>query len=402
MNPIYILFSGLFCAYVGQSILAPVLSPIVRELGLSESQGGLIMALSAVVWVLTSPVWGRRSDFWGRKPVFVLGLFGYGLGVGVFGLVIQLGLNGVFEGSLMLLLVLLILARAIVGALFSAAPPTAQAYVADVTEGSARTAGIALIASATSLGTIFGPVVGAVVVPLGLVAPILVSSALAIGAALVVGFWLPRAQPRAKRGDAPMPRISPRDQRVWPFLALGVTLTTALSAVQFTVAFYFQDRLALNAQETTQLVGLGLMASGAATLFSQLVLVRFFRWPPAMLLRIGLPLVLAALLTLISATTFPALVLALILQGVGMGLAMPGYQSGTTFAVSPREQGAVAGLNSSIGGLGFVFGPLFGTSLYEVNMLLPYAFCIIAIIGGLALLWLHPRLRVSQTVAQAA
>ncbi len=401
MKPIHVLFFGLFCAYIGQSILAPVLAPAVRELGLSESQGGLIMALSAVVWVLASPIWGRRSDVWGRKPVFVLGLFGYALGVGVFGLVIHLGLNGFLSGSLMALLLVLIGARMLVGALFSAAPPTAQAYVADVTEGPARTAGIAMIAAASGLGTIFGPVFGTLLVPLGLVAPIFFSSALALVAALVVAWKLPHSQPRIRKGDAPAPRIRPNDPRVWPFLALGVTLTTTLSAIQFTVAFYFQDRLLLTAQETTQLVGIGLMASGVATLFSQLVLVRRFQWPPLVLLRIGLPLVVLAVVTMISATTFPLLVLALVFQGLGMGLAMPGYQSGTTFAVTPREQGAVAGLNSSIGGLGFVFGPLFGTSLYEVNMLLPYLFCLVALVCGLLLLWLHPRMRPSGAAVSA-
>ncbi len=393
MKPTHILFFGLFCAYIGQSILAPVLAPAVREMGLSESQGGLIMALSAVVWVIASPIWGRRSDFWGRKPVFVLGLFGYALGVGVFGIVIQMGLNGFLSGSLMALLLVLIGARMLVGALFSAAPPTAQAYIADITEGPGRTAGIAMIASASGLGTIFGPVFGALLVPLGLAAPIFFSSLLALTAGLVVTWKLPRSQPRMRKGEAPAPRISPLDTRVWPFLALGVTLTTTLSAVQFTVAFYFQDRLLLSAQETTQLVGIGLMASGVATLFSQLFLVRRFQWPPLMLLRIGLPLVVVAVLTMLSATTFPVLVLSLVFQGLGMGLAMPGYQSGTTFAVSPREQGAVAGLNSSIGGLGFVFGPLFGTALYEVNMLLPYIFCLLALACGLLLLWLHPRMR---------
>jgi DHA1 family tetracycline resistance protein-like MFS transporter len=401
MNPIHILFFGLFCVYIGQSILAPTLAPLVRELGLTEFQGGLIMTLSAVVWVFVSPVWGRRSDYWGRKPLFVMGVFGYGLGVAAFGVVAQLGLNGVFAGSLGLLLALLIAARMLVGALFSAAPPSAQAYVADMTDGPQRTASIALIASAAGLGTIFGPVLGAAIVPLGLVMPIFFSALLALAAALLVGWRLPRAAPRAHRGDPPLPRISPRDARVWPFLALGVTLTTTLSGVQFTVAFYFQDRLGLGAQETTQLVGLALMAGGAAMLLAQLVLVRHFQWPPLVLLRIGLPLVAAAQLTLLSAASLPLLVLALMLQGLGMGLAMPGFQTATTFAVTPQEQGAVAGLNSSIGGLGFVFGPLFGTGLYELNMFFPYIFCLLGLVAGLLLLWTHPRMRLARAALPA-
>ena len=393
MNPIYILFFGLFCTSIGQSILAPVLPPLVRELGLSEFHGGLIMTLSAVVWVITSPMWGRRSDTWGRKPVFVLGVFGYALGVGMFGLVAQLGLNGVFDGFLPLLLLALIGARMLVGLLFSAAPPTAQAYVAEVTEGQARTAASALLAAAFSVGTVIGPVIGAAVVPLGLTAPVFTSAALALLAGVLVAARLPRVQPRLKKGDAPAPRVGVRDSRVWPYLLLGVCITTTLSSVQFTVAFYFQDRLVLNAQETTQFVGLAMMGSGLATLFSQLVLVRKLKWPPLMLLRVGLPVVFVGLLTLLFATSFPGLALALMLQGLGMGLAMPGYQTATITAVTPAEQGGMAGLNSAVGGLGGVFGPFFGTALYEINMFLPYMFCLVALVGGLILLWTHPRMR---------
>lgn len=402
MNPLNLLFFGLFFASVGQSILAPVLPPLVRELGLSEFHGGLIMSLSAVMWVITSPMWGRRSDRWGRKPVFVLGMFGYALGVGAFGLVAQLGLNGTFAGMMMLLPLGLIGARMVVGMLFSAAPPTAQAYVAEVTEGPSRTAAIAFIAAAGSVGTVLGPVIGAAVVPMGLVAPIFLSAVLAAIAGVVVALWLPRVQPRLKKGEAPPPRLRARDSRLWPYLALGVTVTTTLSAVQITAPFYFQDRLLLGAQETTQMVGLAMMGSGAATLFSQLVLVRRFQWPPLTLLRIGIPVVATAMLLMISATNFPMLALALTLQGLGMGLALPGYQSATIFAVMPQEQGSVAGLNSSMGGLGGVFGPLFGTGLYEFHMLLPYLFCLIALGLGLLLLWMHPRMRPARIPAPDA
>ena len=57
MNPVYTLFIGLFSVYIGQSILAPVLPPLVRELGLSELHGGLIMTVSSIMWVIFSPLW---------------------------------------------------------------------------------------------------------------------------------------------------------------------------------------------------------------------------------------------------------------------------------------------------------------------------------------------------------
>ena len=58
--------------------------------------------------------------------------------------------------------------------------------------------------------------------------------------------------------------------------------------------------------------------------------------------------------------------------GVGYGLAMPGFQSSASLAVGPAEQGAAAGLVSAAMALGFVIGPILGTSLYYAEPRLPF------------------------------
>lgn len=397
MKSAYILFAGLFSVYIGQSILAPVLPPLVRELGLSELHGGLIMTFSSIMWVIFSPIWGRRSEVWGRKPVFMLALTGYAIGVGLFGLVMQLGLNGVFASATLTWL-LLVAARMIVGTLFSGSLAS-QAYVADTTSGQTRTNAMGVISAAGSLGTIFGPALGGVVVGLGLglVAPILLSALLPLVGVALVWFLLPHIKPHVKQGQQPA-RVSPLDARVWPILFVGVTVTTIMSVVQFTIGFLFQDRLGLDAQNTAQAVSLALVAAGVAALISQMVLIRAFKWPPAMLMRVGLPLLLSAAILLVISRNFALLTVAMVFHGFGAGLAFPGYRSAVTFAVEPHEQGAAAGLMSSIGGLGFIFGPLLGTWFYGFNPMYPYLFAALVLVFGLAMLVIHPRNRVPQPV----
>ncbi|MBZ0299432.1 MAG: MFS transporter [Anaerolineae bacterium] len=392
MNPVYVIFLGLFSVYIGQSILAPVLPPLVRELGLTELQGGLIMTFSSIMWVIFSPMWGRRSEVWGRKPVFLLALIGYAVGVGAFGLVMQLGLDQVIVPSLLVWL-LLVGTRMIVGTVFSGAPPAAQAYVADTTTGADRTTAIGVISAASGVGTILGPALGAAVVGFGLVAPIFLSALLPLAGVLVVALLLPAAAPRMKRGQ-PLAQIRARDTRLWPILLIGTAITTTMSLVQFTIAFYFQDRLQLTGPETAQAVGTALMASGVAALFAQFVLLRVLRWSSLSLLHLGLPLTLISLLLLLVSSNFGLLALALIVNGLGTGLAVPSFRSAITFAVEPHEQGAAAGLTSGVTGLGYVFGPALGTGLYAVNLLLPYLFGIAVLVGGMALLVIHPRTRV--------
>jgi len=65
---------------------------------------------------------------------------------------------------------------------------------------------------------------------------------------------------------------------------------------------------------------------------------------------------------------------AMVILGTGTGLAGPGFTAGASLAVSQDEQGAVAGVASSCGPLGFTLGPLLGGLMYQLSPTLPYAF----------------------------
>ncbi len=67
----------------------------------------------------------------------------------------------------------------------------------------------------------------------------------------------------------------------------------------------------------------------------------------------------------IIADTLAALLVAQAVQGLGAGLARPGFSGGASVAVRPEEQGAAAGLVVAANGAGFVFSPLIGGVVYE-------------------------------------
>jgi MFS family permease len=145
-------------------------------------------------------------------------------------------------------------------------------------------------------------------------------------------------------------------------------------AMEQTVAFYYQDRLGLQAEQTARTVGIALVFYGAVAVFVQGFLVRRFAWTPASLLRAGLPIALVGFIGLMFAHQFVSLTLSLALQGFGQGLAMPGVSAALSLGAGDDEQGAAAGLNSSAHALGRMLGPVVGTSLYEVRPEYPYAF----------------------------
>jgi MFS family permease len=120
-----------------------------------------------------------------------------------------------------------------------------------------------------------------------------------------------------------------------------------------------------------------------------------------MLLRIGLTASLLSYLVLLAADSIALFVLAFILVAVGIGFNEPGFTSAMTLAVEANEYGAVSGLTASAVGLSSMIAPLLGTSLYQVNQVLPYLVGAVLVATALAFAWFSPRMRLAAGMARA-
>lgn len=386
MSPLALLFLALFNSILGLSILFPILGPLGRELGLGELQVGALTAAYALAQFLGSSYWGTKSETLGRRPVMLRGILGFGVTFVAFGLVAQLGLSKHLSGHT--LFAALLLTRLVGGLYSSATLPTAQAYIADVTERDERTRGMALIGAAFGLAVVFGPALGAVLAPVGLLVPVYVSSALAFVNALFV--WLRLPEPDRRHKGPASTQLRPVAEKVWVLLAVGFVTTLSSVSMEQTVAFYFQDRLDLTPQAAARAVGMSLVVYGLVAVFVQGFLVRRVSFRPMTLLRMGVPIAALGLLLFIVAEWRWTLVLAMALQGFGQALAMPGVTAALSLGVREDEQGAVAGLNSSSQALARMVGPLIGTGLYEIEPGYPYAFGA-ALLGAVMLFLLTTR-----------
>lgn len=375
----FLLFIAVFNSILGLSVLFPIIGPLGRELGLSETQVGALSMSYALMQFLLSTYWGRKSEVVGRKPVMIIGLVGFSLTFFAFGFIAHLGMNGTLATSSVF--ALLLCTRLGGGALSSATLPTAQAFAADLTSSNERTAGMAVIGAAFGLGVIFGPGIGAALSAIDLLAPVYFSASVGLLNAVFVAMVL--KEPKERRVRAPMP-LAPVARLVWPLLAVALFTTLASVAMEQTVAFYFQDVLGLTEEATPPKVGFALVVYGVVAVFAQGYLVRKYKLPPRLLLRAGVPIALAGFVVFVFARDMPTLTVALVLQGLGQGLALPGATAALSLAVDEDSQGAVAGLNSAAHGLGRLAGPLVGTALYEVQPEIPYAVAA----GMMALVWL--------------
>jgi len=363
------LLASLVIVGMGFSVLFPVLAPLGREMGLSELQITAIIASSSLTVFLASPIWGRRSDRWGRKRVMLIGLFGFSAGTVLFNSVLYAGLAGVLVG--LPLFLGLVVTRMVHAAIMSAAMPASSAYMADITNLATRTKGMAAAGAANNMGAILGPAVAGLAV-ISLLTPLWLMAVLAFCNGLFVLRFLP--EPPQHQSPAKQPRLKYTDPRILPFVVVGVLMFMGFALVQQTMGFRFQDALGLTAGETARTFGFAMMLSAGCSLFSQAVIVQRLEIPAFSLLKLAIPLLIVAFSMLASFDSQLMLTIAMMVQGLGMGLAGPGFMAGASLAVSPEEQGAVAGVAGSCGPLGFTIGPLIGGAMYQVNPTLPYAF----------------------------
>jgi MFS family permease len=357
---------------MGHTVLFAVLAPLGREMGLGEFQINSIIAASSLAVFLTSPIWGRTSDRWGRKRVMLVGLFGFVFGTLLFNSVLYLGIAGLLVG--LPLFASLIIARITHASVMSATMPASNAYMADITDITTRTRGMGALGAANNTGAIMGPAVGGLLATFSLMTPLWFIAGLAFVNGLFVWWKLPEPPRHIERKPGPSVRLAYTDPRILPFVIVGVLMFMGFALVQQTMAYRFQAALNLTAVETAQTFGLAMMLSAGASLFAQAVVVARLEIAPFRLLQLAMPLLIVAFVIMALVESRLPLLIAMSILGLGMGLAGPGFMAGASLAVSPEEQGAVAGVAGSCGPLGFTIGPLVGGALYQFAPALPYAF----------------------------
>ncbi len=365
---ITVLIVALMTTAIGQSLVFAILAPLGREVALGELQITSIIAISALVFGVAAPAWGRLSDRVGRKPIIIVGLVGYTLGTLAFTSVFYAGLTGLLGGAA--LYGVLLLARCSQSVIMSATNPASTAYAADHTSREKRTATMARLGTANSMGTILGPAVSGALATFGLLAPLYFAAVMAALAAILVWRQLPATPARELTDRKISTRLRFTDPRILMFLATAVGLFVGFSGIQQTLGFQLQDKLGLDGIETAQMTGAALMVSAGFTFLIQVTVMQRMTLKASLFIRLGLLSLFIGAVVIASFNTFTVLAIGMAFMGTGLGLCMPAIAAGASLAVSPSEQGAAAGLVSSCPAIGFVAGPVCAGALYQVDGML--------------------------------
>jgi MFS family permease len=354
---------------IGQSMTFTLLAPLGREVGFAEIQVGLIISCSSLAFTLTSPFWGRKSDRWGRKPVMLLGMVGYTFGAALFAAVFSFGLKGLLSGMPLYLLV--ISARVFMASLMSAAPSAASAYIADTTSAEQRVGAMGRLGASRTLGAILGPATCGILATIGLLTPLYIGVTIALVSTILLAIVLKEPPLSALRSTTRL-KLKLLDKRYFPYILVGFLTFLAFSMTSQTIGFYIQDRFALDGKGTAQALGTGMMVAATMSFFAQAFLAGRLKMHPIRLMTFGVPILMISYGLLLFASSIAMLIVFMGVLGLGLGMVSPGFTAGASLAVGPDEQGAVSGLVSACPAAGFVLGPIFGTSLYQIDHTLPY------------------------------
>ncbi|MCE2573052.1 MFS transporter [Motilimonas eburnea] len=367
MSPIKQLFLLNAVCMTAMMAVIPVIGPIIREIGLMEWHGGLVVAISGITWLLSAKKWGEASDNKGRKPLLLLATFGYGVSFLLMTIWLDMSLQGSF--NTLVILVGLILVRALVGLFLAAITPISNALVADITLADQRQAAMATIGAASAIGLVAGPAIGGGLSQYSLTLPLYVLSSLPLLAWLLIKLRLPETKAAQQAPDQPISFFDPRLR--FAALAMFACMFAVLTA-QIIIGFLVLDRIRDTPESAAQLAGIVLAITGVTLGITQGLVAQIKHNLLLKSLMAGPIAASAGLLTIALAHSAVVLIVGYMLLAIGLALLFPAIQAMAANAVNQDEQGAAAGTISAIQGLCSILAPLVATILYQAHPGLPY------------------------------
>lgn len=369
MSPIKQLFLLNAVCMTAMMAIIPVIGPIIREVGLMEWHGGLVVAMSGITWLLSAKKWGEASDSKGRKPVLLMATLGYAISFILMTIWLDLSLQASF--NTLVILIGMIVVRALVGLFLAAITPISNALVADITTAKERQSAMASIGAASAIGLVAGPALGGWLSQYSLTLPLYVLSFLPVLAWLFIKLRLPETKATRVAPENPISFFDPRLR--FPALAMFACMFAVITA-QIIIGFFVLDRIRDTPESAAQLSGIVLTITGVTLGITQGLLAQIKNNVLLKSLLFGPVVACAGLFTVSMANSATVLILGYMLLAIGLALLFPAIQAIAANAVGKDEQGAAAGTISAVQGLSSILAPLVATLFYQIHQGLPYWF----------------------------
>lgn len=176
-----LIYLSVFIDMFGGLMAVPVMPYLILSYGGDSRHLAYASAGYQFAAVFATPLTGKLSDKYGRRPFFILGFLGSAGGF------LTIAMSGTLEG---------LLAGRMIGGLFSASMPLAQAYISDTVPPAESGKYRARLGSVFACALIFAPGFGGGLSQFGNTFPFYVSSAMAMMGALLAVVYLKEPEKR--------------------------------------------------------------------------------------------------------------------------------------------------------------------------------------------------------------
>jgi MFS transporter, DHA1 family, multidrug resistance protein len=385
-----ILLSNLFIVFVGIGLIIPVMPAFINIMHLSGTTMGYLMAAFALAQLLVSPYAGRWVDRYGRKKLIIIGLFLFGVSELIFGV----GKN----------VPVLYLSRILGGISAAFIMPGVTAYIADVTTDRERGKAMGYMSAAISLGFIIGPAIGGFIGEFGVRLPFFVAAAIAFVACLLSSIILKEsltkeqlAELSSNTGQSNFFRDLKKSLHPLYLIAFMIVFVLAfgLSAYETVFSLFSDHKFGFTPKDIATIITISSIFGIVVQVFLFGKMVDLLGEKKVIQLCLITGVILAAVSTVISGFWTVLVVTSFIF--LAFDLLRPAL---TTFLsrAAGKEQGFVAGMNSTYTSLGNIAGPALGGILFDININYPYLFAAVIMAIGLFMtaVWKVKQLEKSQ------
>jgi DHA1 family tetracycline resistance protein-like MFS transporter len=338
LPPLVVVLLIVLVDLMGFTLVMPLLPRYAERYGFNATQIGFLLAAFPLCQLVAGPILGRLSDRYGRRPVLAVSQAGTAISF------VILGLSNDYW--------VLLLARALDGA-SGGNILVAQAYVADVTKSEDRAKGLGLIGAAFGVGFVLGPLLGGLLLDLPVAeewklrVPFLVAAAFSTLAWVLVLAYLPESRPTGHARVLSVRGVLDvvTSPKVGLLVAVGALNVLAFASLEGTFSLYLEGRLGWTAKQAA----FGFAFLGLVSAFVQGGLIRRLvpRFGEPRLILAGLATLALGLAALAMVTSWPGLLGAAALVGIGQGVASPTILGLLSRLTPESEQGAVFGTSTS-------------------------------------------------------
>ncbi|MGG3799978.1 MFS transporter [Metabacillus fastidiosus] len=387
-----ILLSNIFIAFLGIGLVIPVMPSLMNIMHLSGKTMGYLVAVFAVAQLLMSPFAGRWVDRYGRKKIIIIGLFLFGVSELIFGL----GKN----------VSVLYISRILGGISAAFIMPGVTAYVADITSVQERSKAMGYVSAAISTGFIIGPGIGGFIAEYGVRMPFFFAAAIAMLACISSIFIL--KEPLTKEQLAEISSntkqtnfISDLKRSLNPlyFIAFIIVFVLAfgLSAYETVFSLFSDHKFGFTPKDIAAIITISSIFGVVVQVFMFGKMVDILGEKKLIQLCLIVGGIFAVISTMIS--SFLAVLVVTSFIFLAFDLLRPAL---TTFLskAAGKEQGFVAGMNSTYTSLGNIGGPAMGGILFDINIHYPYLFSAVIMVIGLSITVMWKEKQLAESLAK--